>query len=64
MIQGSAVANEEVYVAIVTPMGGIEVNEKRQVVCEKSKGKELVQGLYGAGGVFVLYVIQLYSICF
>jgi len=42
-------------------MGRIEVDEKRQVLREKSKDKELVQGLYGLarGDVFFLYVIKL-----
>jgi len=50
-ILGSAVADEEFYVAVGTRaihdcMGGIEVYEKRQVVREKSKDKQLVQGLH------------------
>ena len=50
-ILGSAVADEEFYVAVGTRaihdyMGGIEVYEKRQVVREKSKDLELVQGLH------------------
>jgi len=47
-ILGSAVADEEFYVTIVIHycMGGIEIDEKRQVVREKSKDLELVQGLH------------------
>ena len=46
--------DEEFYVAIVTIvihycMGRIEVDEKRQILREKSIDKELVQGLHGAG---------------
>ena len=43
-------------------MGRIEVDEKRQVLREKSKDKELVQGLHGAGDLArgdVFFYMQL-----
>jgi len=63
-ILGSAVADEEFYVAVGTRaihdyMGGIEVYEKRQVVREKSKDKQDSTEEVTGGGVFFLYVIKL-----
>merc|ERR1712107_309688 len=53
IIQGSAVATEPFYVAIITPvihycMGGLAIDEKSRVLDPKNR---VIEGLYAAGEV-------------